>query len=155
MRVRGLHGSYFMKGSWCDTDRGRRRKRCWNVLHREKLDTGRDVVRQREGREERWWAGWSCGWTGEWRVGGEEAKVLFNDRKVRLTVGHTLILDLQVFVGSRAGVREDVWTRDHDTLGPVVAPGSRKMKNLTRRVRDSPAEIFMLTYSSYLTLLAL
>lgn len=41
-------------------------------------------------------------------MGGEEAKVLFNDRKVRLTVGHTLILDLQVFVGSRAGVGEDV-----------------------------------------------
>lgn len=33
MRVRRLHGSYFMKGSWCDTDRGRKRKGCWNVLH--------------------------------------------------------------------------------------------------------------------------
>lgn len=32
----------------------------------------------------------------------------FNDRKVRLTVGHTLILDLQVLVGSRAGVRENI-----------------------------------------------
>lgn len=40
--------------------------------------------------------------------GGEEVMVLFNDRKVRLTVGHTFILDLQVFVGSRAGVREDI-----------------------------------------------
>lgn len=33
MRVRRLRGSYFMKGLWCDTDRGRRRKKCWNVLH--------------------------------------------------------------------------------------------------------------------------
>lgn len=45
---------------------------------------------------------------GEERVGGEEAKVSFNDRRVRLTVGHTLILDLQVFVGAWAGIREDI-----------------------------------------------
>lgn len=38
----------------------------------------------------------------------EEREVSFNDRRVRLTVGHTLILDLQVFVGSWAGVRENI-----------------------------------------------
>lgn len=63
MRVRRLRGSYFMKGSWCDTDRGRRRKRCWNVLHKEKLDTGRDVGRQREGGEQQ--AGAVGGWLSE------------------------------------------------------------------------------------------
>lgn len=40
-----------------------------------------------------------------------------------LTVGDTLILDLQVLVGARAGVREDVHPGHDHTLGPVVAPG--------------------------------
>lgn len=66
-------------------------------------------------------------------MAGEGAKVSFNDRRVRLTVGHTLILDLQVFVGSWAGVREDIRTRDHDTLGPVVAPDRGKIRNLATR----------------------
>lgn len=44
------------------------------------------------------------------RVGGEqeEGNVSTNDRRVILTVGHTLILDLQVLVGPWAGVREDI-----------------------------------------------
>lgn len=109
MRVRRLHGSYFMKGSWCDTDRGRKRKGCWNVLH---MTTGHGngcgvTEGGRRGGTDEWTGvvgGWvSKGWQG--RGGGEG---LFNDRRVRLTVGHTLILDLQVFVGSWAGVREDI-----------------------------------------------
>lgn len=108
MRVRRLRGLYFMKGSWCDTDRGRRRKRCWNALHIEKLDAGRDVVRQgRAVRSNDERAGAVGGRASE---GWEERRrrFLFKDRNGRLTVGHTLILDLQVFVGSRAGVREDI-----------------------------------------------
>lgn len=105
----------------------------------------------------------SRGWEG--RGGG--AKGSFNDRRVRLTVGHTLILDLQVLVGSWAGVREDVRTRDHDTLGPVVAPAGGKIRNLAtgrhprpvfpseiKSESDSTAGRFWLTCSSYLNLLA-
>lgn len=43
---------------------------------------------------------------GVWGKGG--GRVSIHDTRVRLTVGHTLILDLQVFVGSWAGVREDI-----------------------------------------------
>lgn len=38
-----------------------------------------------------------------------------------LTVGDALILDLQVFVGARAGVGEDIRPSHHRTLGTVVA----------------------------------
>lgn len=50
-----------------------------------------------------------------------EEGLSFHDRRIILTVGHTLILDLQVLVRPWAGVREDVWTRDYDALGPIVA----------------------------------
>lgn len=39
-----------------------------------------------------------------------------------LTVGDTLILDLQVLVGPWAGVREHIRPRHHHTLGAVVTP---------------------------------
>ena len=42
-----------------------------------------------------------------------------------LTVGDTLVLDLQVLVGARTGVWEDVGPCHHGTLGPVVTPGGR------------------------------
>lgn len=44
------------------------------------------------------------------RMGGGRVEGEFSshDRRVILTVGHTLILDLQVLVGPRAGVREDI-----------------------------------------------
>ena len=41
--------------------------------------------------------------------------------RVILTVGHTLILDLQVLVGPWAGIREDIGTCDDNALGPIVA----------------------------------
>lgn len=85
-----------------EEERGRER-----VAHdnwtREWMWRGGGRPERRDGRVDR-----SGGWMGESRVGGEGAEVSFNDRRVRLTVGHTLILDLQVFVGSWAGVREDV-----------------------------------------------
>lgn len=159
MRVRRLRGSYFMKGSWCDTDRERRRKMLERVAHRKTGHVeGCDATEGgRRGAMTSGLEQWVDGWVKGGRRGGGDCFFFFfiNDRKVRLTVGHTLILDLQVFVGSRAGVRENIWTCDHDTLGPVVAPGRKKMKNLTRRVRDSTVGIFMVTHSSYLTLLAL
>lgn len=40
--------------------------------------------------------------------GREEERFSIHDRTVILTVGHTLILDLQVLVGPWAGVREDI-----------------------------------------------
>lgn len=43
-----------------------------------------------------------------------------------LTVGDALVLDLQVLVGSRAGVREDVDPGDDHTLSPVVTPGGMR-----------------------------
>lgn len=61
--------------------------------------------------------------------------------EVILTIGHTLILDLQVFVGPWAGVREDIWTRDHNTLGPIVASGRGETKrrnfNLATKINQS------------------
>lgn len=44
------------------------------------------------------------------RVSGkrEEGQFSIHDRRVKLTVGHTLILDLQVLIGPWAGVREDI-----------------------------------------------
>lgn len=76
---------------------------CWTVLHMkaadclDKEETGeRDRKRERtEDRRE----------TVEGRVGGGGG-VSINDRRVILTVGHTLILDLQILVGPWAGVRE-------------------------------------------------
>lgn len=41
-------------------------------------------------------------------VGRGEGEFSIHDRRVILTVGHTLILDLQVLVGPWAGVREDI-----------------------------------------------
>lgn len=62
---------------------------------------------------------------GRWRRSEEEKEGAGQSygREVILTVGHTLILDLQVLVGPRAGVGKDVGTRDHDALGPIVASG--------------------------------
>lgn len=39
-----------------------------------------------------------------------------------LTVGDTFILDLQILVGSGAGVREYVRAGYHHALGPVITP---------------------------------
>lgn len=44
----------------------------------------------------------------EGRVGGEEKGFQVMTEGVILTVGHTLILDLQILVGPWAGVREDI-----------------------------------------------
>lgn len=60
------------------------------------------------------------GRAGEWgeeSVGGGGC-----DRVSVLTVGHTLILDLQVLVGPRAGVWEDVGPRHHHTLSAIITP---------------------------------
>lgn len=81
MLERVAHDNWTREWMWCDRGRAKRR-------HDE-------------------WTGAVGGWVRK-RVGGEEAKVSFNDRRVRLTVGHTLILDLQVFVGAWAGIREDI-----------------------------------------------
>ena len=48
-------------------------------------------------------------------------KHLSKRKRAVLTVGNTLILDLQVFVCARAGVGEDVRPSHHCTLGTVVA----------------------------------
>lgn len=61
---------------------------------------------------------------GVWGEGG----VSIPGRRVRLTVGHTLILDLQVLVGPWTGVREDIRTRDHNALGPIVASDKGETK---------------------------
>lgn len=130
---RGFTGLYLMKSSWCDTDggrnrgqRGKKRKKKmkkWvpvGASHgEERLSArGRDWTRHQERRaEDR-----RCGWKTRRRKRGRGLAQSYG-REVVLTVGHTLILDLQVLVGSRAGVREDVRTRDHDALGPVVASG--------------------------------
>lgn len=91
-----------MKCLWCDTDGRRNRKK--------------GAGRCRTCREQTVWTGWdmvchgvALGWLGVGTVGGkEEGAVSINDRGVILTVGHTLILDLQVLVGPWTGVREDV-----------------------------------------------
>lgn len=46
------------------------------------------------------------------------------------TVWNTFILDLQVFVCSRAGIREDIRAGHHATLGTIVASARRKKKAL-------------------------
>lgn len=48
-----------------------------------------------------------------------------HDGKFILTVGNTLILDLQIFVGPWTGVWEDIRTCDHYALGSIVAPGGK------------------------------
>lgn len=49
------------------------------------------------------------------------------------TVGHTFILDLQVFVSSRARIRKDIRSGHNGTLGPVVtSENSRKRHNVSR-----------------------
>lgn len=55
-------------------------------------------------------------------VRGGFGKVGAGERVSVLTVGHTLVLDLQVLVGPRAGVREHVRPCYHHTLGAVVTP---------------------------------
>lgn len=65
---------------------------------------------------------------------GKAGEVLsFHDSGIILTVGHTLILDLQVLVRPGAGVREDVWTRDYDTLGPIVASENKNKEAVIKK----------------------
>lgn len=113
-RTKGFYRSYFMKSSWCDTDgRKDRGKWCWKVLQTRRADClnkaegrngiGYDMSRIKSGEEAK-------RETDDVRVGGKghEGKSSIHDSRVILTVGHTLILDLQVFVGSWAGVWEDI-----------------------------------------------
>lgn len=82
--------------------------------------------RERRGTED----GREAGVGGRSREERERDGFSIHDSRVILTVGHTLILDLQVLVRPRARVWEDVRTRDHDALGPVVASGGRKSKEI-------------------------
>lgn len=75
MRVRRLHGSDFMKGSWCDTDRGR--KRGEGMLERVAHDNWtREWMwcdRGRPERRDRWTDEWTGG-VGGWVSKGWEGK---------------------------------------------------------------------------------
>lgn len=109
-RTKGFYRSYFMKSSWCDTD-GRREGEigCWKVLQTKKGDCleemGQNMVQHR--RRDR-----GQGGRGETMGKGcrerEKGEFTIHDRRAILTVGNTLILDLQVFVGPWAGVGEDI-----------------------------------------------
>lgn len=72
-RVKRLHGSYFMKGSWCDTDRGRRRNWCLNMLHM-KTRHGEGYGATEGGQRGAMASGpemWVHGWVKGERKGGE------------------------------------------------------------------------------------
>lgn len=50
-----------------------------------------------------------------------------------LTVWNALILDLQVLVRARTGVRENVRPGHHCTLGSVVAPAGKRERKVNQR----------------------
>lgn len=59
------------------------------------------------------------------------------DRVSVLTVGDTLVLDLQVLVGPWAGVWEHVRPRYHHTLGAVITPaGGHRRRMEGRKERE-------------------
>lgn len=53
-----------------------------------------------------------------------------------LTVWNTFILDFQVFVCSRARIREDIRPRHHSTLGTIVAPAQGRNKKSTFKYKS-------------------
>lgn len=97
------------------------RQRKQTVCARQRDEMGKDMFTQK--RMRRQWRREKVRM--EWLEGGS-----IHDRRVILTVGHTLILDLQVLVRPWAGVREDIWTRDHNALGPIVASVKNKQKQI-------------------------
>lgn len=57
-----------------------------------------------------------------------------------LTVGDTLILDLQVLVRSGTGVREHVDPCDHHTLSPVVTPAAQGQSGWMDQLKERWSE---------------
>lgn len=62
-------------------------------------------------------------------------EVAGGDRVSVLTVGNTLVLDLQVLISPRAGVWEHIRPCYHHTLGAVITParGDRQRKEESRK----------------------
>lgn len=126
-RTKGFYRSYFMESSLRDTDwrRDRGKRVLEGTADKERLwrnGTGYGITR----RGDRGQRGSENMRRGGWGVEKKGFQVMTEG--VILTVGHTLILDLQVLVGPWAGVREDIWTCDHNALGPIVASGNKKDK---------------------------
>lgn len=69
----------------------------------------------------------------------EEGVASTHDRRLILTVGYTLILDLQVLVCSWARVGEDVRTSDHNALGSIVASSETIIIKQKTRYEDMGA----------------
>lgn len=57
-----------------------------------------------------------------------------------LTVGNTLVLDLQILVGARAGVWKHIRSCYHHTLSAVIAPAKEDKQWRGRRKRGEGGE---------------